>query len=106
MTRALVNVPKTARAGDIVEIRAMIAHPMETGYRQGPNGAMIPRNIIRRFVCTYDGAEVFAADFHPAVSANPYLAFSTCATASGTLTFAWTDDAGETQTATAEIVVT
>ncbi|OYZ97319.1 MAG: thiosulfate oxidation carrier complex protein SoxZ [Rhizobiales bacterium 17-65-6] len=106
MTRALVNVPKTARAGDIVEIRAMIAHPMETGYRQGPNGAMIPRNIIRRFVCTYDGAEVFAADFHPAVSANPYLAFSTRATASGTLTFAWTDDAGVTQTATAEIVVT
>ncbi|HQS10374.1 MAG TPA: thiosulfate oxidation carrier complex protein SoxZ [Xanthobacteraceae bacterium] len=106
MTRALVNVPKTARAGDIVEIRAMIAHPMETGYRQGPNGAMIPRNIIRRFVCTYDGAEVFAADFHPAVSANPYLAFSTRATVSGTLTFAWTDDAGVTQTATAEIVVT
>lgn len=106
MTRALVNVPKTARAGDIVEIRAMIAHPMETGYRQGPNGAMIPRNIIRRFVCTYDGAEVFAADFHPAVSANPYLAFSTRATASGTLTFAWTDDAGVTQTASAEIVVT
>jgi sulfur-oxidizing protein SoxZ len=106
MTRALVNVPKTARAGDIVEIRAMIAHPMETGYRQGPNGAMIPRNIIRRFVCTYDGAEVFAADFHPAVSANPYLAFSTRATTSGTLTFAWTDDAGLTQTAGAEIVVT
>ncbi|MFG1423334.1 thiosulfate oxidation carrier complex protein SoxZ [Roseixanthobacter liquoris] len=106
MTRALVNVPKTARAGDIIEIRAMIAHPMETGYRQGPNGAMIPRNIIRRFVCTYDGAEVFAADFHPAVSANPYLAFSTRATASGTVTFAWTDDAGATQTATAEIVVT
>lgn len=105
MTRALVNVPKTSRAGDIVEIRAMIAHPMETGYRQGPNGAMIPRNIIRRFVCTYDGAEVFAADFHPAVSANPYLAFSTRATTSGTLTFAWTDDAGVTQTATAEIVV-
>lgn len=106
MTRALVNVPKTARAGDIIEIRAMIAHPMETGYRQGPNGAMIPRNIIRRFVCTYDGAEVFAADFHPAVSANPYLAFSTRATASGTLTFVWTDDAGVTQTASAEIVVT
>ncbi|OYX73130.1 MAG: thiosulfate oxidation carrier complex protein SoxZ [Rhizobiales bacterium 32-66-11] len=106
MTRALVNVPKTARAGDIVEIRAMIAHPMETGYRQGPNGAMIPRNIIRRFVCTYDGAEVFAADFHPAVSANPYLAFSTRATTSGTLTFAWTDDAGLTHTASAEIVVT
>ena len=106
MTRALVNVPKTARAGDIVEIRAMIAHPMETGYRQGPNGAMIARNIIRRFVCTYDGAEVFAADFHPAVSANPYLAFSTRATTSGTLTFAWTDDAGLTQTASAEIVVT
>lgn len=106
MTRALVNAPKTAKRGEVIEIRAMIAHPMETGYRIGPNGAPIPRHIIRRLVCTYDGAEVFAADLHPAMAANPYIAFSTVATASGTIALAWTDDDGTTQTATAGITVT
>jgi sulfur-oxidizing protein SoxZ len=105
MTRALINVPKTAKRGDIIEIRAMIAHPMETGYRMGPNGVAIPRNSIKRFACSYDGEEVFSADFFPAMSANPFVAFSTVATMSGTLTFSWTDDAGNTETATAEIMV-
>ena len=105
MTRALINVPKTARRGEIVAIRAMIAHPMETGYRMGPNGANIPRDIIGRFVCAYDGEEVFSADLFPAVSANPFIAFTLVATTSGTISFAWTDDAGETQTASAEITV-
>jgi sulfur-oxidizing protein SoxZ len=106
MARVLVNVPKTAKRGDIVEIKAMIAHPMETGHRQRADGTSFPRQIINRFVCTYDGETIFAADLFPAVSANPYLAFSTVATASGKLTFAWTDDDGATQTASAEIVVT
>lgn len=105
MARALVNVPKTARRGDIVEIKAMTAHPMETGHRSDARGNPIPRRIIHRFSCTYDGEEVFAADFHPAVSANPFITFCTVATASGPLTFTWTDDAGEVTTATAEIAV-
>ena len=55
MARALINVPETARRGEVVEVRAMIAHPMETGYRMGPNGVNIPRDTIRRFSCSYDG---------------------------------------------------
>jgi sulfur-oxidizing protein SoxZ len=106
MTRALVNVPKTAKRGEVIEIRAMIQHVMETGYREGPNGVIIPRNIIRRFVCKYAGEEIFSAELFPAISANPYFAFSTVATESGTLAFEWTDDKGETQTASAEIGVT
>jgi sulfur-oxidizing protein SoxZ len=105
VARALINVPKTASRGEIVEVRAMVAHPMETGYRMGTNGASIPRDIIRRFTCTYDGEEVFSADLFPAVSANPFIAFTLVATASGTITFAWTDDSGETQTASADITV-
>jgi sulfur-oxidizing protein SoxZ len=104
--RALINVPKTARHGEIIEIRAMIAHPMETGYRVGTTGTPIPRNIIHRFVCTYEGEEIFAADLYPAISANPFLAFTTTATKSSTITFAWTGDDGTTQTASAEITVT
>lgn len=103
--RALINVPKTAKRGEIIEVRAMIAHPMETGYRMGPNGVPIPRNIITRFACVYDGEEIFAADFSPAMSANPFVAFSTVATVSGPLTFRWTDDKGDTETASAEIMV-
>lgn len=105
MARALVNVPKEARQGEIVEIRAMIAHPMETGYRVDTNGTKIPRDIIRRFACTYNGEEVFRADLHPAVSANPFFAFTLVAVASGTIEFTWTDDAGRTQTASAVITV-
>lgn len=103
--KALVSVPKAARRGDIVDIRAMIAHPMETGYRMGPNGAAIPRRIITRLTCTYGGEEVFAAVFFPAVSANPFVSFSLVARATGTVGFTWTDETGETMTASAEIVV-
>lgn len=106
MTRALVNVPKTATRGEIIEIRAMIAHPMETGYREGLNGARIPRHIIKRFVCKYGDEEIFSAELFAAIAANPFLTFTTVATASGTISFEWTDDKGEMQAASAEITVT
>lgn len=106
MTRALVNVPKTAKRGEIIEIRAMIQHVMETGYREGVNGVVIPRNIIKRFVCKYAGEEIFSAELFPAIAANPYMAFSAIASESGTITFEWTDDKGEMQSASAEITVT
>lgn len=105
MARALVNVPKAARQGEVVEIKAMIAHPMETGYRIGPNGSNIRRDIIRRFACTYNGEEVFSADLFPAVSANPFIAFTLVAMTSGKIEFTWTDDAGTAQTASARITV-
>ena len=105
MARALVNVPATAKAGDVIEIRTLIAHPMETGYRTGPEGRMLPRDIIRRFVCTYDGEVVFAADLHPAVAANPFVAFTTTATVTGPLSFTWEGDNGFSQTETATLTV-
>jgi sulfur-oxidizing protein SoxZ len=105
MARALINVPATAKAGDIVEIKALIAHPMETGHRPGPDGRPYPRNIITRFTCTYDGETVFAADLYPASTANPYLAFTTVATRSGEVVFTWEGDNGFSQTETAKITV-
>ena len=106
MARALVNAPKTARRGDVIEIRTLISHPMETGYRPGPEGRLLPRDIIERFTCTYNGVEVFRADLFPAIAANPFLAFFTVATESGTLKFSWTDDIGAVQTETVQITVT
>ena len=106
MARALITMPATAKRGDVVEIRTLVAHPMETGYRRGDDGRLLPRNIIRRFSCRYDGEVVFAADFYPAVAANPLLVFSTRATVSGSLTFTWEGDNGFSQTETALLTVT
>ncbi len=103
--RALIHVPKTAKKGEVIELRAMISHRMETGHRQGVNGEMIPRDIINRLTCTYEGVEVFSAELFPAVSANPFVSFYTVAVQSGVIAFTWTDDAGATQVATAEITV-
>jgi sulfur-oxidizing protein SoxZ len=94
MARTLINVPTKARRGDVIEIKTLIAHPMESGYRVGANGALIPRDIIQLFVCTYNGEEVFRADLSPAVAANPFISFFTVATVSGTIAFYWTGDNG------------
>lgn len=106
MGRALINVPATAKAGDIIEIKALVAHVMETGYRHEVDGKPIPRDIINHFTCAYNGVLVFEADFYPAIAANPFLAFTTIATETGVLTFIWTDDSGEKQVETARITVT
>jgi sulfur-oxidizing protein SoxZ len=105
MTRALINVPPTAKHGEIIEIKTLISHPMESGYRVGTNGTRIPRDIITLFTCTYNGEEIFRAELSPAIAANPFIAFYTTATASGTLTFHWTGDNGFSATETAAITV-
>jgi sulfur-oxidizing protein SoxZ len=105
MARALINVPAKAKKGEIIEIKTMLSHPMETGFRPSDDGKLVPRNIIKRFVCTYDGEAVFSADLFPAISANPFLSFTLVATNSGVITFSWTDDNGQTQVQTAKIEV-
>jgi sulfur-oxidizing protein SoxZ len=104
--RAIVRVPAEARRGEVVEVRTLVAHPMETGFRRDSLGQPIPRDILTRLVCTYNGEEVFRADLFPAVSANPYVSFFTVATESGELTFTWTDQDGRARSETARITVT
>jgi sulfur-oxidizing protein SoxZ len=110
MARALITMQKTAKRGEVIEIRALIAHPMETGFRPGEDGAIKPRDIIRRLSCRYadgsDDVEVFSAEFFSAVAANPYVAFFTVATASGTLRFNWQGDNAFTQTESVGLTVT
>lgn len=98
MATALIHMPATAKQGEIIEIRALIAHPMETGFRPGPDGKPLARDIIRRFECRYNGKPVINAELHPAMSANPYIAFFVKATTSGPLDFSWTGDNSFTQT--------
>jgi sulfur-oxidizing protein SoxZ len=105
MARALIHMPATARKGEVIEIRALIGHPMETGFRPGVDGKVLPRDIIRQFTCRYNGETVFSAELHPAISANPYFAFYTVATESGTLEFSWQGDNGFAQTEKMPITV-
>jgi sulfur-oxidizing protein SoxZ len=105
MARALIHMPQTAKPGEVIEIRALVSHPMETGYRPGPDGKVVARDIIRRFTCRYNGEQVFGAELHQAVSANPYLGFFTVATESGTLEFSWEGDNGFAQTEKMAITV-
>src|SRR5215470_12812286 len=105
MARTLVNVPAKAKRGEIVEIKTLIQHEMETGYRVGANGNLLPRDIITDFVCKYNGEQIFRAELFPAIAANPFFTFSTVAIESGTMTFEWTGDNGFSATASAPITV-
>jgi sulfur-oxidizing protein SoxZ len=106
MARTLINAPTTAQRGEVIEIRATIAHPMETGFRPGDDGKVVPRNILRRFSCRYNGELIFSAELFSAVAANPYLAFHAVATESGTLALSWEGDNGFAQTENVAIAVT
>jgi sulfur-oxidizing protein SoxZ len=105
MARPLINVPQKAKRGDIIEIKTLISHVMETGFRHDNVGQPIPRNIITSFIARYNGEEIFRADLHPAIAANPFLSFFTVATTSGTIDFEWTGDNGFHETGSATIAV-
>jgi sulfur-oxidizing protein SoxZ len=105
MTAALINVPKKAKNGDVIEIKTLMSHIMETGYRRTTNGRVIPRDIITSFTCRFEGEEVFRADLFPATAANPFISFFTIATKSGKFEFEWIGDNGFSETASANITV-
>ncbi|HTR87833.1 MAG TPA: thiosulfate oxidation carrier complex protein SoxZ [Reyranella sp.] len=92
MANALIHAPKTAKRGEVIEIKALILHPMETGFRPGTNGRIIPRNIIERFSADWNGEEVFALKMSPAIAANPFVSFFVVADRSGTVKFRWSGD--------------
>ena len=95
MATIRIAAPDTASKDEVIELKALIQHPMETGYRSNARGENIPRDIITRFECRYNGEVVFASDFQPGMAANPILTFYTRATETGTLEFVWTDQDGQ-----------
>ena len=105
MARTLITAPTTARRGEVIELRTLIAHVMETGFRPDANGSTKPRDLITHFSCRYNGELVFSAELFSAVSANPYIAFHTVATDSGTLALNWEGDNGFTQTESIKLTV-
>ena len=103
---ARISVPANAKQGETIEIRVAIQHPMETGFRFDVDGRAIPKNVINRFVCRFEGEEVFRAELGSGIAANPFLDFFATAEKSGTYEFEWVDDAGVRGTQSARIVVT
>jgi len=100
-----IKLPDTARAGEVIEIKTIITHVMETGNRHDKTGKPIPRDIINAFVVKFDGQQVFHATFGPGISANPYVAFHMRVPGPGVFEFAWTDDHGVTTVASAPLKV-
>lgn len=105
MPRVLLNIAKTAKPGEIVEVKLLISHPMESGQRRDEGGQIVPRNVINRFRCTYGGAEVLSLDLHPAIAANPFLSFSLRADKTGPVEMEWVDDEGVAGSARAMLEV-
>jgi sulfur-oxidizing protein SoxZ len=101
-----IKLPSSAKKGEVIEIKTLIAHPMETGLRKDADGKAIPRKIINKFTCEFNGKPVFSADIEPAVAANPYMQFTAKVNESGTFRFTWVDDDGTVTTAEQAIAVT
>ncbi len=107
--RTLISIPPSPKKGERIEIRALIQHPMQTGYLRGGDGAIIPRDLVRRFSCHFQAANsnaesarelVIDAELHPAIAANPYFSFYILAQSSGSLIFSWSGDNAFSQTET------
>ena len=100
-----VRVPAQAKAGDMIEIKTLISHEMESGQRKDSAGKVIPRQIINKFTAAFNGKTVFEADWFPSISANPYQSFFFKAKETGEFTFTWKDDNGSDYTAKAKLTV-
>jgi sulfur-oxidizing protein SoxZ len=89
-----VQLPGIVAMGEVFQVKTLIGHQMETGLRHDAKGDVIPRKIINKFVCRHNGTQVFSADLHEAVAANPFIEFHLRATESGRLEFVWEEDGG------------
>jgi sulfur-oxidizing protein SoxZ len=94
MSKPRIKIPDNAKVGDVVEIKTLISHVMETGQRRDKDGKIVPRMIINSFVATFEGKEVLRTDLHPGTSANPYLSFFMKVPGPGEFEFTWVDDNG------------
>ena len=105
MPDARITVPPSVPRGKPFEVRIIVRHPMETGYRTDESGKSIPRNVIRSLSCRYNGEVVFSAKLSSGIAANPYLKFFVTAKESGPLAFEWVDDSGLRGSDTASVTV-
>ena len=103
--RPRIRLPRSARAGEVVQVRTLISHPMETGNRRDSDGNVIPRQIINRFTCEFDGKNVLDCDFGISVAANPFMEFDVKVQQTADFVFTWYDDDGSVYTETQTLEV-
>lgn len=104
-TQPRIKLPDVIKVGDVIEVKTLVHHEMETGNRHDKTGKPIPRDIINTFIAKFDGEQVFRAEFGPGISANPYLAFQLRVAGPGTIEITWIDDEGVSVVATAPVIV-
>ncbi|KIZ43766.1 MULTISPECIES: thiosulfate oxidation carrier complex protein SoxZ [Rhodopseudomonas] len=100
-----VRVPAQAKPGEVIEIKTLISHEMESGQRKDASGKVVPRKIINTFTAEFNGKQFFEADWNPAISANPYQSFYYKAAETGEFTFTWKDDDGSNYVAKKKMTV-
>ncbi|MGO4916698.1 thiosulfate oxidation carrier complex protein SoxZ [Pseudogemmobacter sp. W21_MBD1_M6] len=100
-----VKVPKSAAAGSAITIKTLISHPMESGQRKGSDGNLVPRSIINRFTCDFNGQNVVDVTLEPAISTNPYFEFEATVPEAGDFKFTWYDDDGSVYEDTQSITI-
>lgn len=106
MARPRVKVPRSATKDEVITIKTLMSHKMESGQRKDKKtGKKIPRKIINKFTAKFNGTEVFGVDIEPAVSANPFLQFTAKVPESGEFEFTWVDDDGTIYSAKKKIKV-
>ncbi len=100
-----VKVPKTAAAGSSITIKTLISHKMESGRRKDKEGNVIPRSIINRFTCDFNGQNVIDVAMEPAISTNPFFQFDATVPEAGEFKFTWYDDDGDVYEATKSVAI-
>ena len=105
MAHMRLKVPKTAKRGEIIELKVLIQHPMESGYRRNSQGEAIPRNILNLFECFYGQDIIMSGELGPGIAANPILTFHARATETAIIRFRWTEQTGKEFEETAQLNV-
>ncbi len=93
---ARIQLSSPVRRGQPMEVRLLVQHPMETGFRFDVLGTSAPKNVIHSLHASYGGRAVFRARLGSGISANPYFQFWLMPEQSGELLVQWLDDLGET----------
>jgi sulfur-oxidizing protein SoxZ len=94
MNMLRVQWPDKINVGEVVKVRMLIQHAMDTGYLQDFSGKLVPRNVIQYLTCTLGGQEVFRVAPSSGISANPYFEFFVRATQTAEFKIEWVDDKG------------
>lgn len=100
MSTPRVRLPRSARKGEVVEIRTLIDHPMVTGL-----SSPAPRDMLAHFVARMNGETVFRCDFNNGTSANPYIVFFVRLEETGSFEFVWTHEDGTEFTSSGTVAV-